>query len=390
MRGGRTNDADALTSSPTTLRALGGAGIPSPAQLAMVTSLALVGVAGAILLMTNVPYRGEADLRAMVDDMKDTSQWLAWVLVLAVQTATWIGLAPAMLAVARESTGPWKRTQTTHLVALVAVVAAPVLGMELFGPSHPVQALLRGRMTVLTVIGVVVAMPGLIALVRTQTEIEALDKESETSIDERTLVTWYTRLRGRLHFVGGALAVIVALAVLATGGQRNTVVAAETARATSAEAAAGVLKEDVGANVDPFDCPREREATVAGGFRTSPQPTKADCLAAAAEAKRRATRFGVETVWSFGLYLTFALMLMYLPSYLSLLAVGRRIRDRKYPAPLPNDPNAESATKAREAFTKLLELEKSPLETLKPVALVLVPLVSSFASTLLGGVKVGG
>lgn len=379
--------------SYTALRAVASGRVPTPARLAGIAGLALAGAAGAVWLMTQGTYPGSGEQTAMVEDMKDTSQWLAWVLVLAVQTATWLALLPAMWGAVREADVKRSRSREAHAAVLLALLVAPVLAVELFAPSHPVQVALAGRMRVLMVAGIAVGWLGVIAIVRSHDEIRRLaDDATQERDDLRSLVGRYLKLRGRLHFVGGALAVIVALAVLSTGGQRNTVVAMETARESAATAAASLL--DKGGEGDLFearDCRTLDESTGSdtGAFENVATPSQAECLAAASQARKRATRFGIEAVWSFGLYYTFALMIVYLPSYLSLAAAGRAIRDRRFPVPVPGDADYDKAVKERKEVTDLLQLEKSPLESLKAAALVLVPLLTSLASSLLGGAAVG-
>jgi hypothetical protein len=116
---------------------------------------------------------------------------------------------------------------------------------------------------------------------------------------------------------------------------------------------------------------------------------KKAALEAAAAATARADRFGVELVLSVGLYYSFVLLLIYLPTHASITAAGRSIRDREYPLPLPNHPEYEARKKQHDAMNELLQLNVGAASALKPATLVLIPLVSSLASTLLGGVKVG-
>lgn len=380
-RGSQTGETPSRSTPPTGLRAFAPLGVPTPKRLAALVAAALVGTAGALWLMTQVGYGGSAELQAMVEDMKTTPQWIAWVVVLGIQTALWAALIPAVRGAIRQAEGRWTRWPTLQALVILALVFAPVLGSEMADPVHPVQEILRGRMRWLTIVGTIVGFLAVIAIVRAHEEVRKLHEDaSDVSVELRVHVERYRELRTRLHFLGGALAVIVALAVLSTGGQRNTIVAMETARATKAAAGAQVLEKRAddahGPLVTRQDCPTE-----------GAEPTTADCLAAAAAATARAARFGVEAVWAFGLYYTFALMLIYVPSYLSLLEAGRRIRDR-YRLPLPGDSDHEQNTKARAELSQVLGLEKSPLESLRAATLVLIPLLSSLASNLLGGVAV--
>jgi len=215
---------------------------------------------------------------------------------------------------------------------------------------------------VLTAIGSVVGFIAALGVIRAQQDVtELLDAPPQA--DESTEVAAYLALRRRVLFLGGALALIVALAVAATGGLRNTIVAMETARATAATAQAE---------------------------RVENLPNKKPHLEDTATAAARATRFGVEAVWTYGLYYSFVLIIVFLPTYLSLIGVGRAIRDRHYAPLLPGSSDFEARTKARAAMDDILQLKQGLGETIKAGGVVLVPVLTSLLSTMLGGVTIEG
>lgn len=363
--------------------------------MAWVLFLAAAGAIGAVVFMTISDYGGDPD----VDRMKDTAQWLAWVLVLAVQASVWFALIPGLVSSLVGAKGAWSRSQTVQVVIIVVLLFAPVLSGLIFGDSHDAQAALTSRMIAFLVVGTFVGSLAVTAIVRTHREITDLPTSSPSSpplggVEENAkpseaIVDRYLELRGRLRYLGGVTAVIVALAVLSTGGQRNTIVAMETARATLAAANAAQLEDLPGtptaANAEaPKVSVEECETTDADAT-----VTRRDFLLAAAQATARATRFGVELVWSFGLYYSFVLVLVYLPPYLSLIEKGRRLRDERHPPLLPGEADYEARKKVRDEMTSVLQLDASATETLRAATLLLIPLLTSFASTLLGGTELG-
>jgi len=121
-------------------------------QLALVAGLATLGLVAAVVLMTTFPYSD-----AYSDDvaaMQDTSQWVAWVVVLAIQTAVWLVLLPSLVVTLRttkperrpESTGAstkrpsWWNWQTTQSIIVFFLLVLPVLAsVLLFDASHRAQ-----------------------------------------------------------------------------------------------------------------------------------------------------------------------------------------------------------------------------------------------------------
>lgn len=345
-------------SAPAGLQAVSPMGTPTEGGLAAVIAAALIGALVTLYLMTEVAY--PAEFSADVEAMQNTSQWVGWVLVLAIQTATWFALLVPVFRVMVASSAPWSVTMFAHIALVLVLLALPFLATDMFDRTHEVQGAFTSRLLGLSAVGSIVGLLAAVGILRTGAEIAHAESPENPRGDE---VRAYLEIRRRLVFLGGVLAVIVALAMLATGGQRNTIVAMETARATAAEAAAEVAEND-----------DEKEGH----------------LMTAASATRRATRFGVELVWAYGLYYSFVLIIVYLPAYMSMLARGRTIRDQLAPEVLPTQVGYEESKKVRDALDDVLRLKLSAVESLKVAALVLVPVATSFASTLLGETKVGG
>ena len=312
--------------------------------LPWILGLAFVGMAGMAAWMTAPGFTER------VGDLDNRPQWVIWVVVLAIQGSVFLAALPAVWIETRRSSLKFRGTPLTTLVVLLALLALPIAAITFAGPVHPIQDVLRWHILPLSITGNVVAALAAAGIVRTHKEIEeAAPAASPRGADEDTAS--FLELRRRLRLLGGLLAILVALTVFGAGAQRNAIVAMEVANAA--------------------------EATALG------KATEA------AEANTRAGLFGIELVWSYGLYYSFALVLVYMPPYLSLMALGRAIRDKHTPPVAPNDPVYEERKKIRDAWDDVLQLKTTTAESLRAATLVLVPLITSLGSTLLGGVKVG-
>lgn len=324
--------------------------------LPRVLALMLVGMIVTAVWMTWTSFEKR------VEPMTDTAQWVTWVVVLAIQVGIFLAAAPALWIEARRSTQRFRGTPLVTTYIIGAFLVLPIgLTLLLFDRSHDVQEELGPRLLPIVVLGTLVAGLAATGLIRTHKDIEVAAPTADADADRSR----FLELRRRVRLLGGVLALLVALAVLGAGAQRNAVVAMETAIA-----AAETVEAET---VDP-----DADGTA-----------KAAHTKAAGEATARAARFGIDIVWSYGLYYSFVLVLVYLPPYLSLIALGRRIRDQHAPRPLPGAPDYEVRSKVREAWDEELQLKTTTAESLRAATLILVPLLSSLASMLLGDVKVG-
>lgn len=345
------------TQAPLALQAIRPTGTPAEAGVTAVLAAAFLGLCLTVYAMAGAAYSSK--YLTDVEAMKDTSQWVVWVLVLAIQTATWFALLVPIIRVTAASKAQTSKSLLAHIAVVSGLLILPFMAMLMFERTHSVQGAFTSRLVVLSFVGSIVGLVAAIGVLRTGVQIEETQvSESPSEVD----VANYREVRRRLTFLGAVLALIVGLALLATGGQRNTIVAMETARASEEKAASEIT---------------------AGA-------AKNEHLRAAAEATRRASRFGVDLVWGYGLYYSYVLILVYLPAYLSLLSLGRRLRDALAPEVLPTNSTFENSKKVRDALDDVLQLRLGAAESLKVATLILVPVATSLASTLLGGVKVGG
>jgi hypothetical protein len=96
-----------------------------------------------------------------------------------------------------------------------------------------------------------------------------------------------------------------------------------------------------------------------------------------------ATDYGYELVLVYGLFFSVLVAAVYLPTHLTLAAVGHGICDAFFPDLSPGEPQWEDQTKKREKLSALLELGTGPFGRLKASAAILTPLLGSLVTLLL-------
>jgi hypothetical protein len=94
-------------------------------------------------------------------------------------------------------------------------------------------------------------------------------------------------------------------------------------------------------------------------------------------------RFPVIAVLTYGAYFTLMLLIIYLPTYNTLLEAGRRIRDVYAPIPEPNEENWDKVMARRKTLEESLQLHLSAQQHLQTSVFILAPLISGIFSVLL-------
>jgi hypothetical protein len=90
--------------------------------------------------------------------------------------------------------------------------------------------------------------------------------------------------------------------------------------------------------------------------------------------------FPAQSIIVYGLIFTLLLILIYVPTYVTLSDVGRELRDTKYPL---NIDNLEETIKKRKVLDDLLQTNIGITENLKNGIFTLSPLVSGLVASLL-------
>jgi hypothetical protein len=95
------------------------------------------------------------------------------------------------------------------------------------------------------------------------------------------------------------------------------------------------------------------------------------------------TQYGYELVLVYGFFFSILVAATYLPTHLTLIRVGQRIRDTLFPAVPANSPEWLDRTTKREQLGSMLELQTGPLGRFKASAAILTPFVGSLIGLLL-------
>jgi hypothetical protein len=90
----------------------------------------------------------------------------------------------------------------------------------------------------------------------------------------------------------------------------------------------------------------------------------------------------VAEIWSFSAYAVTLILAIFLPTYLRLLAAGRRIRDAYYQLALPNQPEYEELRRQRAQIERMLRLNLTSLTSVKTVMAISAPFASSAIAML--------
>jgi hypothetical protein len=91
-----------------------------------------------------------------------------------------------------------------------------------------------------------------------------------------------------------------------------------------------------------------------------------------------------EALLLYGLYLSALLLVLYMPTYIRLFAIGRALRDAHFPIQSPKSPNWSEWSEGRKRFEELLRLETTATAGIRVAAAVLTPIAGALGALLLG------
>lgn len=294
----------------------------SLARQALRVVLVLAIGAGAWLLVTVSP--GSKGTQFL-----SSSQARLWVLIITVQAGLWAALVPYLIHCCRVSAPAARGRLRVAVIGVVGVIAlvslVTVTGPLGSGFSYPV-AHHHGRTQVLTIAGLIVTSPGLLAmwLMRERLAEMSLPAAGEWPLAARQ-ASDLLALRDRLARVLLALGLAVGAATLSTGALRAAVLASHAQSAAQVPA------------IGP---------------------------------------------WLFGAWATLLLSVFYFPAYLELQKVSLRLANVMYPLDWPGQPGTGWYDE-RTAFTTLLKLDLGPLQAFRTGIAVLGPLLGSLLGLLL-------
>jgi hypothetical protein len=257
-----------------------------------------------------------------------------WVLALAVQAGLWAVVAPFLWQCCREF-GPdtrrawaaWLLLSAAGIVLLVALARAGVYGPA---PSYPL-AHHAGRIGVLTIVGLILLGPGLLAmcLIWQRLRTTVPPKSGPDGADWPAAAGQAGKLleaRERLTQVLLALGLAVGAVTLATGALRNAVLSYY----------------------------RHQDAS----------------------------QFPAFYPWLYGAGATVVLAAAYFPAYFALQRASKSLIDATYPLDQKDRPD-QGWYADRASFTALLKLDISPMQSFGTGVAILAPLLGSLLGTLL-------
>jgi len=290
--------------------------------------LALAGFLAGYCYLTAGELSGEA-LK-----FSKTTAFDLWSALAGVQTALWTVVGPiavASFAQVWRLQGP--RKPWSAVLSYVLLAAGLWLIPLLLTPDgQPIEPF-SSRVEVLTLLGLVVASPGVIGMwsilsVLKNVGIRVKESAGDNWSSVHSLaVQDLVEVRGALQRLLAILGGIIAAAALTTAAFRNSVLA--LAKITN----------------KPLDFP-------------------------------------FEWVVGYGLFFTLMLALVYGPVYNSLERCGQQLLETRFPVPTDSDPSADWYS-GRERLAGLLQLGVRPGESFKAGVSILAPLTASLLAVLL-------
>lgn len=138
-------------------------------RLALVLTLAILGAVAAGLF-DNAP--------GLPDAVRDRRQGheghaAAWILLVAIQTGTWLALLPAVIGALRRDLGMVERADCPRR-GHCRTAGAPVLRGHVLRPSPPGSEAFSPRLSLITVVGSLIGLLAAAGVARTQMEITTL------------------------------------------------------------------------------------------------------------------------------------------------------------------------------------------------------------------------
>ena len=267
--------------------------------------------------------------------------FLIWLFLILGQAAAWPIVAMIVIGKIREVDfyykGNWREVVLSSFVFGGAALAIGISGIWVQDLPRWLPGF-REKLTVLTVVGVGVALLPAIGIWRVQGALrELLDdllrKKRNDKKPDKLEIDRLLHMKDTLALYLGFLGFLLTAAIVAAGA--------------------------------------ERKAVDAWGQRTN-HHYNVDMV------------FPSDHVLLYGLLLTLLVSLVYAPAHISYLAVGRRLRDDVVPMLPPSDPAWQSRLGERASLEDVLDLRGKTDANLKAAAAVVTPLIGSLIGLING------
>jgi hypothetical protein len=255
---------------------------------------------------------------------RDSGPFTLWAALLCAQTGLWALTLVWLLPSVRRLRRLYGETVRREVAASTVIILVVIVLLVVVGPLLSSRPEYLPRHTVklgfLTLIG---ALVGLVAAQGIWLVRGGLNAVAEDTVPERAL-NQFRSLQGELQRYLATLGAILGLLVLTTAAQRHA-----------------VLDYAPTANYD------------------------------------------FELVLVYGLFFSILIAAVYVPTYLTLAAVGERLRDGFFQPVAPSDAAWEERTRQRDLFGRMLQLDVGPFGRLRASAAILTPLIGSLVALVL-------
>jgi hypothetical protein len=258
------------------------------------------------------------------DFARESGPFTLWVALMCAQTGLWALALAWLLPSVRQLRRLYGRANRREIVVSTAIILALIVSLTVVGPlinSRPDYVRHHSvKLGFLTLVG---ALVGLVAAQGIWLVRGGLTAVAGEAVREQALES-FRSLQGELQRFLGTLGAILGLLVLATAAQRHAVL---------------------------DYAPR--------------------------------TDYDFELVLVYGLFFSILIAAIYLPTHLTLVAVGGGLRDSFFPPLPPSAPEWEERMRQREHFGQMLQLDVGPFGRLSASAAILTPLIGSLIALVL-------
>jgi hypothetical protein len=250
-------------------------------------------------------------------------QFKVWLFFIIAVMAFAAVIAAPLFKSLRRLKGYWAGSRREIILSSLALALLCAMPSLFPAPFEEKLAYHRLRMGVLLGAGVVVALMAVGGIWLVRAALRDLASSAEPTQEH---IQTFLRLREQLQFFLSVLGILVGGLTLATGALRNALVAAPI-------------------NVEGFP---------------------------------------PELVLVYGAYFTALVALIYAPTYLALIAAGRKLRDDLLPMPSPKSDAWDDWYDRRKDLEELLQLQQGAAKNFQAGFAILAPLAGSIITVLIG------
>jgi hypothetical protein len=274
-----------------------------------------------------------------------TSAFLLWAGLICAQTGLWVVALVWLFPSLRRQWSVRSFFSSEVLLSIFAIAAIATAFIVVGQGTNRLPHYIPGhtwRLRTLTIAGLLVGLVAASGIWLVRDRLRKLDQRPLSAESEKTAaLRLFLICKDDLDRCLGALGAILGLLVLSTAAHRQMVLA--------------------------------YVSSAAHHKRPGPEgtiwPIHAD--------------YGFQLVLLYGLFFTILVAAVYLPTHLTRIRVGNRIRDAYFPALLPDSPEWISRSASRDQLAGVLAIRDGPLSQFKAVVPIVTPLIAALIGLLL-------